>query len=197
MRMDCACRTAITVTVLLTVASWQPASRAADAETAVRRIDSQLELLTDDWLVDRLANARFRLHSPIEREAVFRFDKPWEGGQSGYVTLLQNGSQFRMYYRGGGDLVREYTCVAESDDGIHWTRPTLGLFECEGSKANNIIWTGERKAYDESHNFSPFLDANPAAPPEEQYKAVSLARRFPNGERQNELVGFVSADGVR
>ncbi|MBN1489330.1 MAG: hypothetical protein JXA69_05380 [Phycisphaerae bacterium] len=196
MRLHYPYRTAATFTILLTTTLWQPAADAADADTMVRRLDSRLELLTDDWLVDRLTNARFRLHSPMEREAVFRFDKPWEGGLSAYVTLLRDGERLRMYYRGGGDLVREHTCVAESDDGIHWTRPVLGLFEFEGSKDNNIIWTGERKAYDESHNFSPFIDANPAAAPEQRYKAVTLARRESDGERKNVLVGFISGDGI-
>jgi hypothetical protein len=53
------------------------------------------------------------------------------------------------------------TCVVEGDDGIHFTRPRLGLIEAGGTKDNNVIWRGV-----ESHNFAPFLDPNPAARPD-------------------------------
>jgi hypothetical protein len=35
---------------------------------------------------------------------------------------------------------------AESDDGIHWTKPQLDLFEFRGSRKNNIILNGQRAA---------------------------------------------------
>lgn len=162
-------------------------------------IGSRLELFADGALVERLTGARLQLHSPVAREVVFRFDAPWEGGQSGYATLFKDGDRYRLYYRGGGDLVREYTCLAESKDGIHWERPELGLFEFKGSRDNNIIWTGSQKAYCDSHNFSPFKDANPAAVPDQRYKAVTMGRAILAGEKEPKrvLLAFVSADGVR
>jgi hypothetical protein len=74
----------------------------------------------------------------------------------------------------------------------------LGLFEFEGSKANNIIWTGEKKAYWESHNFSPFKDANPDTPASQRYKAVTLSRAIVAGESDHRkvLMAFVSPDGI-
>ncbi len=171
------------------------AGKAPAAET-VRDIGSKLTLFVDHWMIDRMTDTRLKLHSPVRKEIVFVFDKPWEGGLSSYITLLKDGDDYRMYYRGGGDLVREYTCVAFSHDGIHWTRPSLGLFECKGSKDNNIIWTGKRKAYDESHNFSPFIDENPETPASQRYKAVTLARIYPGGKKKNVLIALVSSDGV-
>ena len=35
-----------------------------------------------------------------------------------------------------GDL----TLYAESDDGINWVKPSLGIFTFDGSRDNNIIW---------------------------------------------------------
>lgn len=163
----------------------------------VRTIANRLEPIVDGWLVDQMKNTTYRLHSPSRREVVFTFDAPWEGGQSGYVSVLHDGDQYRLYYRGGGDLSREYTCVAFSNDAIHWTRPKLGLIEFNGSKANNIIWTGKRKAYDESHNFSPFIDTNPVAKPEERYKAVSAGRKEIGGETKRVLFAFSSPDGLQ
>ena len=37
------------------------------------------------------------------------------------------------------------TCYAESQDGIHWDKPELGLCEWCGSTANNINLTGPRE----------------------------------------------------
>ena len=61
---------------------------------------------------------------------------------------------------------KEVTCYAESSDGIHWTKPRLGLFEWNGSNDNNIVWLGPG-----THNFTAFHDTNPAAPASARYKA--------------------------
>ena len=37
-------------------------------------------------------------------------------------------------------------CYAESDDGIHWRKPKLGICDFKGSKANNIVLTTEMVA---------------------------------------------------
>ncbi len=179
----------------LLMISCAPAT-AAGAD--VLDINSRLELFADGVLIEKMDGARLQLHSPVNREAVLRFDAPWEGGQSGYATMFKDEDRYRLYYRGGGDLVRECTCLAESKDGIRWDRPKFGLFECSGSKENNIIWTGKKKAYCESHNFSPFKDANPSARPRERYKAVTLGRAVLPGEKENRnvLFAFVSPDGV-
>ncbi|MGQ9650201.1 MAG: hypothetical protein ACUVXJ_08830 [Phycisphaerae bacterium] len=182
---------------------WAVSAVVLCAATAVRGaevfdIGSRLELFADGALVERLTDARLQLHSPVAREVVFQFDAPWEGGQSGYATVFKDGHRYRLYYRGGGDLARESTCLAESKDGINWERPKLGLFAFNGSKDNNIVWTGEKKAYCESHNFSPFKDTNPRAKPQERYKAVTLGRTvLPGGkENRNVLLAFISPDGV-
>jgi hypothetical protein len=185
-----------TLTILLTTACTLPISHAAGAEPASVEIGSRPTLFLDHHLIAQTKNTALKLHSPIPRGVVFTFDQPWEGGQSAYVTILKDGPKFRMYYRGGGDLGRECTCVADSDDGIRWTRPKVGLFEFNGSRDNNIVWMGKRKAYDECHNFSPFVDSNPATKPEERYKAVTLARPGEGEEKRNVLVAFVSADGI-
>jgi len=168
----------------------------AKGDAIVRDIGSRLELFVDDWLIETMSKTSLKMHEPVKKEIVFNFDTPWEGGFSAYVTIMKDQDRFAMYYRGGGELSREYTCRAESQDGITWTRPSLGLFEFNGSKDNNIIWTGEKKAYWESHNFSPFKDTNPAAPSSQRYKAVTLGRQPIDGDRQKVLLAFVSPDGI-
>lgn len=140
-----------------------------------------LHLFVDDHDIASLDGARLELHHPQPRETVLLFDKPWEGPVSAYPAVFQDGNQYRCYYRGLKDVTSpEYTCVAESADGIHWTKPELGIYEAAGTKANNVVWSEAG-----AHNFAPFLDSNPAARTEAKYKAVG-------GEP---LFGFVSPDG--
>ncbi len=158
-------------------------------------IGSRRELLVDDYLIERLTGGTaLRMHPPVPREVALVADAPWEGNGSLYATVLQDGDRYRMYYRGGHYRLtpQEYTaarplviCYAESTDGVHWTKPELGLCEFGGSKANNILL--DRLG---THSFAPFRDDNPACPPEARYKALA------NGDVEHGLFAFQSADGV-
>jgi hypothetical protein len=153
----------------------------------VKALSGSLEVM---WDMDRIAgldNARLTLHPPKLREVAVVHDRPWEGNVCCYHTVFQDGPLYRMYYRGanwGGTSHPEVTCYAESDDGIVWRKPALGLFAFDGSASNNIVWQG-----DGSHNFAPFRDNNPNCPPGQRYKAL--------GGDGNGLFAFVSADGIR
>ena len=63
-------------------------------------IGSRLELFVDGHLIESLKGARLKLHSPRPAERVLSFDREWEGGNSGYVTVFRDGGRYRMYYRG-------------------------------------------------------------------------------------------------
>jgi hypothetical protein len=120
------------------------------------------------------------------------FDKPWEGAFCGYPPVIHDGEVYRLYYRGlpnaGADgSVNESTCYAESQDGIHWTKPNLGLFEVNGTRDNNCVLY---HAAPFSHNFSPFLDTRPDAPTDERFKAIA-------GTAMSGLVAWASGDGIR
>ncbi len=154
------------------------------------RLGSQRELFVDNYLIDSTTNVHLMLHKPEDQGSVLAFDQPWEGPFSAYCTLIQDGSLFRLYYRGkpkaSADGVNEVTCVAESTNGIHWMKPSLGLVDWDGSLSNNIILA----VNDLAHNFSPMLDPNPAVPPDERFKAIS-------GTQSTGLFAFVSPDGLR
>ena len=164
------------------------------------RIGSRLQLFVDDYFIESKSGVELRLHAPASGGKAIAFDQPWEGNVSGYVTVLKDGPGFRMYYRGWSapeyagksgavnDVPLHPTneasvCYAESRDGLHWTKPSLGIHEFNGSKQNNILWRGQG-----SHNFFPFVDTRPGTPPSEKYKAVG-------GDRK--LFAFRSADGLR
>jgi hypothetical protein len=154
-------------------------------------VGSRLELFVDDFLIDRLdGTARQVLQRPTPREVVLVADRPWEGNCSAYFTVFRDGDLYRMYYRGlhlddktRAPAHQEVTCYAESKDGLHWTRPDLGLFAFDGSKKNNIVWTGTG-----AHNFTPFKDANPQCPADKRYKALAGI--------QGGLRALKSADGI-
>lgn len=152
------------------------------------------ELFVDGFLVDRFSGgARLRLHHPERREIVLRHDEPWEGSGSGYHTVFADGSRFRMYYKAWNHTFRKEAthnlviAYAESRDGVHWRKPELGLVEFGGSKKNNIILDDVHGGM--CHDFSPFLDRNPAARPEARYKAVGYGK--PDG-----LYALQSPDGI-
>ncbi len=151
-------------------------------------IGSRLELFVDDYLIGQtIGDVGQQLMLPEPREVVFVADEPWEGNTSGYYTYFQDGDLYRMIYRGWQHDPQqkaehpEVTCYAESRDGIHWTKPKLGLFDWNGSKDNNIVWLGPG-----SHNFTAFRDDNPAAPATSRYKAF--------GGGRGGLLPFESAD---
>jgi hypothetical protein len=162
-------------------------------------IGSRWELFVDEHLVAKKSGLSLKLHDPIKREIVLTTDKPWEGRTCAYFSVIQDGEKVLMYYRGssgGSDHSdAQVTCVLESTDGIHFTRPILGLIEAGGTKDNNIIWRGV-----ESHNFSPFLDSNPNAKPDERFKALGGVKQpgknWHQGETPGGLYAFASPDGL-
>jgi len=101
----------------------------------VRDIGSTRELFVDRFLIDRLENAALKLHEPRLAPAI---TEPADNLE--YGTVIKDGDLFRLYTRDGrgakfdGD-VTEVTRYCESRDGIHWTKPKLGLFEIDGSKS--------------------------------------------------------------
>jgi len=171
------------------------APRSAEgADEAAIPIGSQRELLVDDYLIDSMTGVELRLHHPTPEEVVLTLDAPWEGNTCAYVTVFRDGAKYRMYYRGSRIDVKtrqrreQVTCYAESEDGIRWTKPKLGIIECENSTENNIVCTGEA-----AHNFCPFKDENPDCPEDARYKAVGFGEG-PDGRRA--LAAFVSSDGL-
>jgi hypothetical protein len=170
---------------------------------AVLDIGSRRELFVDSQMVDQLkGKARLRLHAPVPREAVMEHDAPWEGSATAYHSIFQDGKLYRMYYRAwqltvtptklDTDDHTTYLCYAESDDGIRWRRPELGLHEFRGSKANNIVIPSGRVGGVDVETNSPavFKDENPAAAADARYKAF-LFSRTPRG-----LLAFKSPDGI-
>lgn len=177
--------------VVLVIAVGLVPSNGAAADGVVD-IGSRRELFVDHALIEKLDGAALQMHAPREAGVAMRFEKPWEGAFCAYITVIQDGERYRMYYRGSPGVGAdgsdgEVTCYAESRDGKTWHKPELGLIEVRGTRANNVIVAGQAPC---SHNFAPFIDKRPGVAPELRYKAVS-------GSSRSGLIPFVSPDGVR
>jgi hypothetical protein len=164
------------------------------AQAEVIDLGSRRELFIDDFLIEKLSgSADQKLHLPEPREVVLTTDAPWEGNTCAYYTVFRDGDIFRMYYRGSHFDEKskksspQVACYAESKDGIHWTKPELGLFESHGTKKNNIVWNGIG-----TESFVAFKDTNPNCPPEAQYKGMGGVH--PKAKRG--LYVFSSPDGI-
>lgn len=154
-------------------------------------LGSRMELMVDDALIRKCRNLQFRQHPPRRENIVWQCDRPWESPTCGYFTAIQDAGVIRLYYRGGTD---ELTCYAESQDGIHFTKPELHLYSFEGSRMNNIVFQGDETNSFASHNFAPFLDQNPGALPSQRYKALG-GHRLKDGTGRA-LFAFCSEDGL-
>ena len=97
--LQCARRFLIAALVLwgLMLTSHSKSAIAADDPI---EIGGRRELFVDHHLIDKLDKVSLQLQRPQPAGVAFRFDKPWEGQVSGYVTVLRDEDRYRMYYRG-------------------------------------------------------------------------------------------------
>ncbi len=170
-------------------------------------VGSRLELFVDDFLIEQLSGkAELRLHHPTPGKIVLVHDAPWEGTGSGYHSIFKDGKIYRMYYKAWqifptqkddskvADTHPLFCCYAESHDGINWRKPELGLFEFQGSKANNIVMISGKSGDVKVNAGHPaaFKDENPDAASDALYKAFFRASDA-NGPG---LLPFKSPDGI-
>jgi len=165
------------------------------------QIGNRRELFADGFLIESLDNLEHTLHEPaIASDGEILLN-------AGYVTVIEDDEGYKRYYRinpgenyydGHPD---EITCLDTSKDGIHWEEPDLGIFPENGGKKNIIL----AKDPPRNHNFAPFLDVNPDAPPEDRYKALSGTHKDDGGrpdtvpplpEIDSGLYAFTSPDGI-
>ena len=166
-------------------------------DDALPHIGTDRQLFVDDFWIDEARAVERRLHPPVKREVAIHSDRPWEGGGVYYSLVTRDGGSYRMWYRcdprARGESGSDYealTAYAESDDGVHWEKPDLGLIEFQGSSRNNLIWS------EPGINFGAFKDENPDAPDDERYKAVVLTG-LQTSMVQDRLLALKSADGIR
>ncbi len=160
-------------------------------------IGSRREMLWDDYLLDTSrTSAERKLHQPRIEEIALVHDAPWEGDGCNSHSIIKDGDLYRMYYLGWQMLDESVTkhstgqtviCYAESRDGLHWKKPSLGICEFDGNADTNIIL--DENNSDRKDMMYVFIDPNPACPADEKYKAISK-------DTENYLACYVSDDGI-
>ena len=75
---------------------------------------------------------------------LFEAERDWEEGAGvAITTLLKDGGKYRgwgaPFTTSGDPPGQKHFVYYESDDGLAWRRPNVGIVEWNGSRANNIV----------------------------------------------------------
>ncbi|NOX53642.1 MAG: hypothetical protein GXP27_04240 [Planctomycetes bacterium] len=136
-----------------------------------------------------------------------------------YGTVLHIGGKFRMWYLGvfeseikNGQAPGWWRpmCYAESDDGVNWRRPELGLVELHGNRKNNVcLIESEVPSLAKVNDFLSVIYEPDDPDPRRRYKCAYIAhppfgdvrggrsRIGPDERRWAAFVCATSADGFR
>lgn len=168
-------------------------------------IGTRRELFIDRLLIERLENAQLRLHEPVSGGVAIRNDRPWEGPANGGMSVIHVDGRYLMYYRGWSltdpNDQNGVGCVAESRDGVTWTKPALNLVARPGWPGTNIIAT-DTGVPEFAFPCAPWVDTRPGVSENERIKMVKsepvsgahhTAMCDPAGPKR--LVFWASADG--
>ncbi|MBI2432147.1 MAG: hypothetical protein HYV26_04685 [Candidatus Hydrogenedentes bacterium] len=158
----------------------------APALEAPIRVGREKQLFIDNAFIESMSGLTRTFHAAVRHPAnpLLVPETPWEVNGTWFVpfdVLRESAaSPLRLWYGAyrKSENKLTHTCLAESQDGVAWTRPNLGLLEFEGSKENNIVWQGRGL----KPNFDP-LDPDPA-------------RRYKGMMRSDAFTPMYSPDGI-
>ncbi len=98
-----------------------------------------------------------------------------------FLTVLEEAGRFRLWYICRDAEDQPNLAYAESPDGIHWEKPSLGIVEYHGSRENNLLGVPGVEG-------AVFRDPR-AKTPEETYVYVTRLKK-------QGLYRYTSADGL-
>ena len=168
-------------------------------------IQSRTLLMVDDHDVLYRPGTARRLR-PLDRYArtavLPAHERPWEIAIGWLSTYREPVSgRYQLWYQAfSGPLAQQRThrcvvCYAESNDGVHWTRPDLDLYDYNGITPTNIIMIGNGGASD---RYTNAVLCDPADPdPARRYKMATydFCIAADGVERPGLVVAF-SPDGI-
>ncbi len=148
-------------------------------------------LFVDDYRIEGLTAAWRVLNRPSKHadSPIFRSENGWETkGLHGHCLYDRRRRLFRMWYTafGGGvvgtrvlgqdnppfSVQENYICYAESEDAVHWRRPSAGMVEYDGSTDNNIVFQSMRSPGRAS--IQELIDDPFEEDPQKRYKMMYL-----------------------
>jgi len=168
-------------------------------------VGSQKQLFIDHKFIESAEGIKLTVQQPYQtREKLIIADQPWEQGAwiGSYSTITKEEKKIKLWY----DIRSEWTeahqnptlmgiAYAESDDGIHFTKPVLNLIDWNGNRHNNLVMPPNPDQV-ATGGGSVWRDENPNCPPEERYKSwIKTYQRNKSGIKGPHRV-FTSADGV-
>lgn len=179
----------------------------AHGQGSVRDIGDRKQLFIDHRFIQHAEGVELHMNPPVKCGVVLSGNNSWENGMvTDAVTVIEDAGKFRMWYTAcpasGPALEPFRLCYAESNDGEHWIKPNLGIYEWEGSKTNNILMDSNIE-----NGGGVFVD--PRAPPSQRYKLLArLSSKRVAGQREEDpqvnnapngpgLYIYTSADGLR
>ncbi len=168
------------------------------------RGDHQVLLMVDDHDIHSRPGTRRVLHQPIRGQPnpVISETKPWEAA-IGYCSVHRDpqSGKYQVWYQAyAGQLAKDPTrrsvvAYAESDDGLNWSKPNLGLFAFNDISDTNIVLIGNGGR---SVNYGASVLFDPRDPDSsKRYKMAywDFARR--DGHEYPGLCVAFSEDGIR
>jgi hypothetical protein len=171
-------------------------------------VDEATLFAFDDVAIPFTHNLRLSMHQPRKHPAnpVLPRGKPGmpdEFGAQFYGSILRDNGKFRMWYVAvdtGLTQSSSYTtslrqAYAESDDGIHWRKPSLGLVEYRGNRDNNLVLVDPCQLG--AVNLKVIHEPDDPDP-SRRYKMTNLTWWMRDGSRgSGTLAALVSGDGLR
>ncbi|MBI2506341.1 MAG: hypothetical protein HYW07_24260 [Candidatus Latescibacteria bacterium] len=158
-----------------------------------------LSLLLDEAVVAEVRDCRQTFHAPVKDPSspVITATEPWEGrGPYTWGTrLLWNPErqQYDLYYVGFRVEDNHYRWgLAESRDGLTWTKPDLAIESFGGAPARNMLTGGP---HPDKAVRSVVRDPRLDCPPDQRYKAIRFTYEgecvsySPDGWRWTEAPG--------
>jgi hypothetical protein len=132
-------------------------------------------------LLPEMDKVVLRVNPPERRELVIQPDRPWEQLMiSLFLTVRDEGGKLRLWYICRDKANHPNVAYAESLDGVHWTKPNLGIVKYEGSTSNNLVGLTSLEGV---------VFRDPTTPPEERY--IYLTHLPSSG-----MVRYHSPDGL-
>lgn len=133
-----------------------------------------------------------------------------------YGTVLHDQGKFRMWYYAkdkeipyshAGYDKQSHVAYAESEDGIEWTRPSLGQVEFKGSRNNNLIALPGAKQYgacvikeeedpDPGRRYKMVFNPRGSGEPDVKLDLESLTPRRRSAAGRRRFRTATSADGI-
>lgn len=198
--MECFARCLVISSLLLAMA--QVASTEEPVATKPIDVGTEKFLFLDQHDLAKSDGVHLKLHPARKTgEHLIVSEHPWENATLNWFSVVEDQGKYRMWYEcydvdGWPTADDTSFCYAESENGIDWKKPKLGLYSYKGSRDNNILFRqiGTGKSLSRVHGSGVFIDSS--APPESRYKCVSQGLFQGIGDRPYYVAGMTSPDGL-